>query len=167
MSNIEKLKSEISDKYLDDFKNELWTIKSLVLLPIKKDIKKILTGQADLPQKFDEVKEFGRWKDIINFVTPDIASQIFAFMKEKRTQIETRKTETELEALKQMGKVRFRILFLLKIVVNLLKSNKMDNESLNSKINIQKQLRRKILRRKKSLLLLKVLPLEQGLELQD
>lgn len=70
-------------------------------MPIKKDIKKILTGQADLPQKFDEVKEFGRWKDIINFVTPDIASQIFAFMKEKRTQIETRKTETELEALKQ------------------------------------------------------------------
>ena len=60
-----------------------------------------MTGQADLPQKFDEVKEFGRWKDIINFVTPDIASQIFAFMKEKRTQIETRKTETELEALKQ------------------------------------------------------------------
>lgn len=70
-------------------------------MPIKKDIKKILTGQADLPQKFDEVKEFGRWKDIINFVTPDIASQIFAFMKEKRTQIETRKTEAELEALKQ------------------------------------------------------------------
>ena len=101
MANIEQLKSEISDKYLDDFKNELWTIKSLVLLPIKKDIKKILTGQADLPQKFDEVKEFGRWKDIINFVTPDIASQIFAFMKEKRTQIETRKTEAELEELKQ------------------------------------------------------------------
>ena len=97
-----------------------------------------MTGQADLPQKFDEVKEFGRWKDIINFVTPDIASQIFAFMKEKRTQIETRKTETELEALNQMEKVRFQILFFLKIMVNHLKSNKMDKDSLNSKINSQK-----------------------------
>lgn len=101
MTSIEQLKSDISDKYIDNFKQELWTIKSLVLLPIKKDIKKILTWQADLPQKFDEVKEFGRWKDIINFVTPDIANQIFAFMKEKRTEIETRKTEAELEKLKQ------------------------------------------------------------------
>jgi hypothetical protein len=33
-------------------------------------------------------------------VTPDIANQIFAFMKEKRTEIETRKTEEELQALK-------------------------------------------------------------------
>jgi hypothetical protein len=33
-------------------------------------------------------------------VTPDIANQIFAFMKEKRTEIETRKTEEELQVLK-------------------------------------------------------------------
>ena len=33
-------------------------------------------------------------------MTPDIANQIFAFMKEKRTEIETRKTEEELQALK-------------------------------------------------------------------
>ena len=101
MATIEQLKSEISDKYLDDFKEQLGFLKSLVLLPIKDDIKKILTGQAQLPQKFDEVKEFWWWKDIINFVTPNIANQIFAFMKEKRTEIETRKTEQELEQLKQ------------------------------------------------------------------
>jgi len=58
MATIEQLKSEISDKYLDDFKEQLGFLKSLVLLPIKDDIKKILTGQAQLPQKFDEVKEF-------------------------------------------------------------------------------------------------------------
>jgi len=34
-------------------------------------------------------------------VTPNIANQIFAFMKEKRTEIETRKTEQELQQLKQ------------------------------------------------------------------
>ena len=101
MATIEQLKSEISDKYLDDFKEQLGFLKSLVLLPIKDDIKKILTGQTQLPQKFDEVKEFWWWKDIINFVTPNIANQIFAFMKEKRTEIETRKTEQELQQLKQ------------------------------------------------------------------
>ena len=101
MATIEQLKSEISDKYLDDFKEQLGFLKSLVLLPIKDDIKKILTGQAQLPQKFDEVKEFWWGKDIINFVTPNIANQIFAFMKEKRTEIETRKTEQELQQLKQ------------------------------------------------------------------
>lgn len=100
MVAIEQLKSEISEKYLDDFKEQLWFLKSLVLLPIKDDIKKILSWEANLPQKFDEVKEFWWWKDVINFVTPDIANQIFAFMKEKRTEIETRKTEEELQALK-------------------------------------------------------------------
>ncbi len=100
MVAIEQLKSEISEKYLDDFKEQLWFLKSLVLLPIKDDIKKILSWEANLPQKFDEVKEFWWWKNIINFVTPDIANQIFAFMKEKRTEIETRKTEEELQALK-------------------------------------------------------------------
>ena len=100
MVAIEQLKSEISDKYLDDFKEQLGFLKSLVLLPIKDDVKKVLIWQIDLPQKFDEVKEFWWWKNIINFVTPDIANQIFAFMKEKRTEIETRKTEEELQALK-------------------------------------------------------------------
>ena len=100
MVAIEQLKSEISEKYLDDFKEQLWFLKSLVLLPIKDDIKKILSWEANLPQKFDEVKEFWWWKNIINFVTPDIANQIFAFMKEKRTEIETRKTEEELQVLK-------------------------------------------------------------------
>ena len=100
MVAIEQLKSEISEKYLDDFKEQLWFLKSLVLLPIKDDIKKILSWETNLPQKFDEVKEFWWWKNIINFVTPDIANQIFTFMKEKRTEIETRKTEEELQALK-------------------------------------------------------------------
>ena len=100
MVAIEQLKSEISDKYLDDFKEQLWFLKSFVLLPIKDDVKKVLIWQIDLPQKFDELKEFWWWKNIINFVTPDIANQIFAFMKEKRAEIERRKTEEELQALK-------------------------------------------------------------------
>ncbi len=96
----EQLKSEISDQYLKDFKDELWWMKSLALLPIEEKVKKILTGAFQLPEKFDEVKEFGWWKDIINFVSPSVANQIFDFMKAKRLEIEKRKTEDELRKLK-------------------------------------------------------------------
>lgn len=75
-------------------------MKSLALLPIEEKVKKILTGEFQLPEKFDEVKEFGWWKDIINFVSPGVANQIFDFMKEKRLEIEKRKTEDELRKLK-------------------------------------------------------------------
>lgn len=96
----EQLKSEISDQYLKDFKDELWWMKSLVLLPIEKKVKKILTWEFQLPEKFDAVQEFGWRKDIINFVSPKVANQIFDFMKEKRLEIEKRKTEDELRKLK-------------------------------------------------------------------
>ena len=43
MGEIGQLKSEISDQYLENFKQELGWIKSLALLPIEKKVKKILT----------------------------------------------------------------------------------------------------------------------------
>ena len=100
MGEIGQLKSEISDQYLENFKQELGWIKSLALLPIEKKVKKILTWEFQLPEKFDEVKEFGSWKEIINFISPALANQIFDFMKEKRLKIEERKTEEELRNLK-------------------------------------------------------------------
>ena len=97
---IEQLKQEISEQYIKDFKKELWWLKSLALLPIEKKVKKILVWQINLPDKFNEVEEFWWWKDIINFVSPDIARKIFEFMKEKRLEIEKRRTEQELQDLK-------------------------------------------------------------------
>jgi len=97
---VEQLKKEISDCYLDEFKKELWWIKSLALLPIETKVKRILTGDINLPEKFDEVQEFWWWKNIINFISPSTAEKIFNFMKEKRLEIEKRKTEAELLKLK-------------------------------------------------------------------
>lgn len=97
---MEQLKQEISEQYVKDFKKELWWIKSLAIFPIENKVKKILTWEINLPDKFNEVKEFWWWKDIINFVSPDIAKKIFEFMKEKRLEIEKRKTEQELQDLK-------------------------------------------------------------------
>ena len=45
-------------------------------------------------------------KNIINFVTPDIALKTFNFMKEKRLEIEKRKTVEELEALEAVEKYK-------------------------------------------------------------
>ena len=98
--SIEQLKQEISEQYIKDFKKELWWMKSLVLFPIENKVKKILTWEINLPDKFDEVNEFGWRKNIINFITPDIALKTFNFMREKRLEIERRKTEKDLLDLK-------------------------------------------------------------------
>lgn len=97
---VEYLKQEIAEYSLKDFKKELWRFQSLAVLPIEKKVKDLITGKQELPTKFDEVKEFGRWKNIIHFVAPNIAEKIFDFMKEKRLEIEKRKTEAELVELK-------------------------------------------------------------------
>ena len=98
--SVDQLKQEISEQYIKDFKKELWWLKSLALLPIENKVKKILVWEIDLPDKFDEVKEFWWWKDIINFVSPETARKILEFMKEKRLEIEKRRTEEELQNLK-------------------------------------------------------------------
>lgn len=56
--NIDQLKQEISEYYLKDFKEELGWLKSIALLPIEKKIKSLISGKTELPQKFDEIKEF-------------------------------------------------------------------------------------------------------------
>ena len=99
-TTVENLKNEISDCYIKDLKKELWWFKSIAVLPIQKPIKDILIWKGEMPEKFDDVKEFWRRKDIIKFVSPQLANEIFEFMKNKRLEIEKRKTEWELTALK-------------------------------------------------------------------
>lgn len=99
-NNVETLKDEISREYVKIFKKQLWWIKSLAVLPIEKNIKDILTWKRELPENFDETKEFWWWWKIVNFVSPKTANEIFAFMKEKRLEIESRKTEEELVRLR-------------------------------------------------------------------
>ena len=98
--SVEQLKQEISEAYLKEFKKELWWLKSLTLLPIEKKVKNILVWKTKLPEKFNQIEEFWWWKDIINFVTPSVATKIFEFMKEKSQEIERRKTSNELIDLK-------------------------------------------------------------------
>ena len=98
--SVDQLKQEISEQYIKDFKKELWWLKSLALLPIENKVKKILVWEIDLPDKFNEVEEFWWWKDIINFVSPETARKILDFMKEKRLELERRRTEEELQNLK-------------------------------------------------------------------
>lgn len=97
---VEQLKLEVSEEYIKQFKKELWWMKSLTLLPIEKKVKDIIIWQKELPASFDEVQEFGRRKDIINFVTPSVSNEIFNFMKEKRLLLEQKHTEEELNNLK-------------------------------------------------------------------
>ena len=99
-TTVENLKNEISDCYIKDLKKQLWWFKSIAVLPIQKPIKDILMWKREVQEKFDEVKEFWWRKDIIKFVSPQLANEIFEFMKNKRLEIEKRKTEWELTVLK-------------------------------------------------------------------
>ena len=98
--SISELKSEISWYYLEELKKELGWLKSLTLLPIEEKVKNLIIGNWELPDKFNEIKEFWWWKDIINFVTPSTAKQILKFMKEKREEIVKRTTAQELAELR-------------------------------------------------------------------
>ena len=99
-TQVETLKQEISGYYLEDFKKELWWFKSIALLPIENKVKDIIVGKTELPKHFDEAKEFGWWRYIIDFVAPSTAKEIFEFMKAKRIEIEKRNTQEELSRLK-------------------------------------------------------------------
>ncbi len=98
--SISELKLEISWYYVKELQKELWRLKGLVLLPIKEKIKNIIVDEKKLPEKFNKIKEFWRWKDIINFVTPSIAKKIFDFIREKKEEIAKKNTKDELIALK-------------------------------------------------------------------
>jgi hypothetical protein len=97
---VEQLKQEVSTEYLKKYKDEIGRIKSLALYPIEKEVKNILSGNATLPEKFDEIQEFGWWGKVLGFVSKSMAADLLKFMKEKRLIIEQRKTESELVALK-------------------------------------------------------------------
>ena len=99
-SHIDSLKEEISEYYIKDFKKQLWWFKSIAVLPIKKPLKDIIIWKKPIPETFNEVEEFWRWKDIIYYISPSISNEIFEFMKDRRLEIEKRKTEAELLQLK-------------------------------------------------------------------
>ena len=120
--SVEQLKQEISEQYIKDFKKELWWLKSLALFPIEKKIKKILSWELNLPDKFNEVEEFWWWKDVINFVSPDMARRIFEFMKEKRSKNY------------KNSRVKFYDNQFNKLLIHERKSNSEDNNSLNNKL---------------------------------
>jgi len=98
--SIEDLKNEIADCYIKNFRKELWWLKWATILPIKSSMKDILTGKKDLPEKFVEIEDFKFWKNIIQFVSPKLANQIFDFLKTKRQEIISRRTKSQLEDLK-------------------------------------------------------------------
>ena len=100
-SDIEQIKSEIADCYIKQFQEELWWFKSIILLPIKPSMKKILIWKKELPEKFVEIENNKFWNKIIQFLSPRLANQIFDFLKTKRQEIVSRQTLSELTKLKE------------------------------------------------------------------
>lgn len=98
--SIVELRSEIAWYHLEELEQELGWLKSLILLPIKNKVKDIIAWKWELSDKFDKIEEFWIWKNVINFITPSTAEQIYKFMKEKREELIKKNTEEELIQLK-------------------------------------------------------------------
>ena len=85
----------------------------MTILPVESNIKKVITWESKLPSNISGIFE---WKDddwffdkFINrikkqrwdmFISSELESKLLFFMKEKRNEIENKKTKAELEALR-------------------------------------------------------------------
>ncbi len=92
------LKQEVADEYLKKFKDELWFLKSLAILPIENKIKDILLSDQKVSGSFEDL-DIGFWKYIVNVVSPTTAEQIFTFLKEKQELLVSNHTKEELQHL--------------------------------------------------------------------
>ncbi len=94
--SVAELKSEIAWYYLEELKNELGRLKRLSLLPIENEVKNIISWKWELSDKFGDIKEFWRWRNIINFFSPWTAERVYKFVKEKRENLISKSTREEL-----------------------------------------------------------------------
>ncbi|MCF7835407.1 hypothetical protein K9M48_05195 [Candidatus Gracilibacteria bacterium] len=99
--NIESVKLELAQSYIQEFKKELGWLKSLTILPIEDKLKKIMTSNIDLEGKtLKDLDDLGRWRNVLGIVTPSMANTIFDFLKEKQSIIIRSKTAESLNKLK-------------------------------------------------------------------
>lgn len=99
--NIENIKLELAQNYIQEFKKELGWLKSLTILPIEDKLKKIMTSNIDLEWKtLKDLDDLGRWRNVLGIVTPSMANTIFDFLKEKQSIIIRSKTAESLNNLK-------------------------------------------------------------------
>lgn len=95
-----KIKEEIADKYIQKFKEELWWIKSLAIIPIEKKLKNIMLSWEKLKwKKFEDLDNLWLWRKILWFITPQMSIDIFDFIKEKQESIVKAETSDQLNNL--------------------------------------------------------------------
>lgn len=109
------LKQEISERYIKQFKDELWFLKSVTILPIESKIKKVITWEIDMPTNLADlsksqegdwtIKKFINniqtwWSKLRNFLSPTTSNKVILFMKEKREELSKIQTKNELESLR-------------------------------------------------------------------
>lgn len=104
-TNIEvnSIKKEIVDKYLEDFLDELSFLKKTIVdLSIKKRMKNILLSDDDISHKdFKDLEDLWFWKKVfsVEFIFWDLADKIIDFLKLKKIELQKTKTHAELAKL--------------------------------------------------------------------
>ena len=98
--DILTLKNDIADQYIDQWRTELWIVKSDMILPIETKLKQIMVNNEDMGDSLQDVSHNDFRKNIIKVLGNDKADKLYTLIKEKKNELSQKNTKEELEALK-------------------------------------------------------------------
>ncbi|HKL43993.1 MAG TPA: hypothetical protein VJ892_01810, partial [Candidatus Absconditabacterales bacterium] len=109
MTNIEKYKGDIADKYIQDFKKELNFLEKAMIWPISKKMEEVLKSKNKIEvDNLGELEELGFWRKILGAkimnksLFEKLTNKTFDFLREKQEKILQAETSGRLEELSNL-----------------------------------------------------------------
>lgn len=116
----ETIKEQITEKYLEEFKKELWFLQKMILFPLENDIKKILRWEKNIPEHFsdlnqetnkggkepdwyrEKIKNFAltSWRSLTSFIFSKEEKNLLTSLKDKQEKVQ-QETKEKLKTLEQ------------------------------------------------------------------
>lgn len=92
---VVKMKGDIADKYLEDFKGELNFLQKLAISPVNKKLKDMMMSSKNA----EKIEDIWRWWSILGFMLPALSDKICDFLKEKQQLLVQAETQGDLQTL--------------------------------------------------------------------
>lgn len=99
MDEILRVKEELAESYIKEFKKELGFLKWWIFSMFEKKVKWLLLSEDDLWDNIDSIW-LNFFEKLIVSISPSTAEKIFKFIKEKQEKLQKAKTSWELNDLK-------------------------------------------------------------------
>jgi len=106
MPSVEQYKEDIADKYIKDFKKDLWFFEKIMIAPISSKMKEILKSDKKIDvSNLKDIEDLWFWRKVLWVKIWDkelfegLTSKTLSFIKEKQEKIIQAQTEWRLEEL--------------------------------------------------------------------